>query len=303
VSQQELDRTAYALAKDFLLWTSADIGVTPELIEKYLHLSAPRPDTLAGLYEHMLESAQSANMKAGVVGGSIGGVGSLRPVLCDFEPTLVLEKYRSGWEGVLDDIVAQLKPRGSIPRTSRSIWPRYCRSVLSGASFLSRFSSADDFYGWVEFFDEDERARPALPLLLAQEIDGFGFALACDFLMGLGYETFSKPDVHLKDIFQGIGLCPWGSTDYEVFKAVARVARNAGVTPYNVDKLFWLIGSGYFYDDAQLGHSGRTGGRKEEFIEKCRARLADWREAEASRARQSSHRSSVLRYRDLPEGE
>ena len=131
----------------------------------------------------------------------------------------------------------------------------------------------------MDFFDEDERARPALPLLLSQEIDGFGFALACNFLMGLGYENFSKPDVHLRDIFQGIGLCPWGSTDYEVFKAVARVARNADVTPYNVDKLFWLIGSGYFYDDPQIGHNGRTGGRKKEFIEKCRAKLDDLRVA------------------------
>jgi hypothetical protein len=279
VSQQELDRTAYALAKDFLSWSGVDKGVAPELIEEYLHLSTPRPDTLAGLYEHVLESAQSANMKAGVVGGSIGGVGSLRPILCDFEPALVLEKYRSGWEGVLDDIVAQLEPRGSVPRTSKSIWPGYCRSVLSGARFLSRFSSAGDFYGWVAFFDRDERARPALPLLLAQEIDGFGFALACDFLMGIGYENFSKPDVHVKDIFQGIGLCPWRSTDYEVFKAVARVARNVGVTPYNVDKLFWLIGSGYFYDDPQVGRKGRTGSRKKEFIEKCRARLDDLREA------------------------
>jgi hypothetical protein len=279
VSQQELDRTAYALAKDFLLRSGMGKGVTPELIEKYLHFSTPRPDTLAGLYEHMLESAQSANLKAGVVGGSIGGVGSLRPVLCDFEPALVLEKYRSGWEGVLDDIVAQLKPRGSVPRTSKSIWPRYCRSVLSGARFLSQFSSADDFHGWVDFFDEDERARPALPLLLAQEIDGFGFALACDFLMGLGYENFSKPDVHVKDIFEGVGLCPWGSTDYEVFKAAARVAHNVGVTPYNVDKLFWLIGSGYFYADPQISHKGRTGNRKKEFIEKCRAKLDDLREA------------------------
>lgn len=32
-------------------------------------------------------------------------------------------------------------------------------------------------------------------------------------------------------------------SNYEGFNAVARVARNAGVTPYNVDKLFWLIGS------------------------------------------------------------
>jgi hypothetical protein len=273
VSQQELDRTAYALAKDFLLQSGAGKGVTPDLIEKYLHLSTPRPDTLAGLYEHMLESAQSANMKAGVIGGSIGGVGKLGPVLCDFEPAEVLEKYRSGWEGVLDDIVAQLKPRGSVPRTSRSIWPRYCRSVLSGARFLSQFSTADDFYRWVDLFDKDERARMALPLLLAQEIEGLGFALACDFIMGLGYENFSKPDVHLKDIFWALGLSPFGTSDYEVFRAVARVARNADITPYNVDKLFWLIGSGYFYEDPDVGKQGRIGTQKQRFIEVAKEQL------------------------------
>jgi hypothetical protein len=273
VSQQELDRTAYALAKDFLLQSGAGKGVTPELIEKYLHLSTPRPDTLAGLYEHMLESAQSANMKAGVIGGSIGGIGNLGRVLCDFEPALVLEKYHSDWESVLDDIVTQLKPRGSVSRTSRSIWPGYCRSVLSGAKFLSQFSTADEFYGWVDYFDEDERARPALPLLLAQEIEGIGFALACDFLMGLGYENFSKPDVHVKDIFGALGLRAKGASDYEVFRAVARVARNVGVTPYNVDKLFWLVGSGYFYDDPHIGNKGRIGRPKKEFIEVARERL------------------------------
>jgi len=283
VSQQELDIAAYALAKGFLLQSGAGKGVTRELIEKYLHLSAPRPDTLAGLYMHMLESAQSANMKAGVIGGSIGGVGNLGRVLCDFEPAEVLEKYSSGWEGVLDDIVAQLKPRGSVPRTSRSIWPRYCRSVLSGARFLSQFATADDFYRWVDLFDEDERARPALPLLLAQEIEGFGFALACDFLNGLGYENFSKPDVHVKDIFAGLGLCPPGAGDYEVFRAVGRLARNAGVTPYNADKLFWLVGSGYFYDDPQIGNKGRIGRHKKDFIEMARERLEPMRHPEAPR--------------------
>ena len=83
----------------------------------------------------------------------------------------------------------------------------------------------------MDFFDEDERARPALPTLLEKEIDGFGFALACDFVKELGYENFSKPDVHVKDIFWALGLSPWGTNDYEVFKAVARVARNVNVTP------------------------------------------------------------------------
>jgi len=199
------------------------------------------------------------------------------------EVSQVLEKYRSGWEGVLEDIVAQLNPRGSMHRTSRSIWPRYCRSVLSGARFLSRFSTADDFYRWVDLFDEDERARPALPLLLAQEIEGFGFALACDLLNGLGYENFSKPDVHVKDIFGGLGLCAEGAGDYEVFWAVGRLARNAGVTPYNADKLFWLVGSGYFYDDPHIGNKGRIGSHKKEFIVVARLTLEPMRHAEAPR--------------------
>jgi hypothetical protein len=282
VSQQDLDRVAYALAKDYLLRSGADKGVTPELVEKYLHLDkTTRPQTMAGLYERMLGSAQSANMKAGVIGGSIGGVGNLGPVLCSFEPSRVLEKYQSDWEEVLDDVVAQLKPRGSVRRTPRSIWPRYCRTILSGAKFLVQFESANDFYEFVDFFDEDERARAGLPLLLDREIEGFGFALACDFVMGLGYENFSKPDVHIKDIFGGLGLCPWGSSDYEVFKAVARVARNSGVTPYSVDRLFWLIGSGYVHEESHIGNKGKISSRKKEFIEVAQTKLDSLREVES----------------------
>jgi hypothetical protein len=52
-----------------------------------------------------------------------------------------------------------------------------------------------------------------------------------------------------------------------VFKAVARVASNVDVTPYNVDKLFWLIGSGYFYGNPEIGINGKIGRRKKQFIE------------------------------------
>jgi len=38
-------------------------------------------------------------------------------------------------------------------------------------------------------------------------------------------------------------------------------------TPYDVDKLFWLIGSGSFYDDPQIGKNGRIGSFKGTFIE------------------------------------
>lgn len=283
-SQSELDKAAYKLAKDFLTDSLSRLGLeedASELIERYLHISAAnRPETINELYYRLLESGQNAERKAKVIGGAIGGVRKLKPVLCTFEPAQVLEKYASEGE-VLKDILTQLKPRGTINQTSKGLWPRYCRIILSGAKFLSQFASAKDFYDWVDFFDEDERARPALPMLVAQEIYGFGFALACDFLKELGYENFSKPDVQIKDIFPALGLCPFGTSDYEVFKAVARVARNVGVIPYNVDKLFWLIGSGYLYGDEHIGNRGRIRSRKKEFIALARPALQQMQTEEA----------------------
>jgi hypothetical protein len=85
--------------------------------------------------------------------------------------------------------------------------------------------------------------------------------------------------VHIKDIFGSLWLCPPGAGDYGVFKAVGRLARNAGVTPYNVDKLFWLIGSGYFYEDPHIGHKGKIGSLKKQFIEIALKELEPSRDA------------------------
>lgn len=51
------------------------------------------------------------------------------------------------------------------------------------------------------------------------------------------------------------------------------MASNVGVTPYNVDKLFWLIGSGNFSGNPEIGLNGKIGGRKKQFIEKAQTML------------------------------
>ena len=274
MNQIQRDQRIYLLAKEYLAQFK-DEGVTTELLEKYLRYSEinPRPNTIQEIYKRILESAQNANMKSGVIGGAIGGIDKLSVVLCSFQPKAVINKYRSGWEQILDDIEKHLKPRGKMRRNPNSIWPHYCKTILSAAVFISQFVTADDFYRWVDFFDQDERARPALPMLLSCEIDGFGFALASDFLKELGYVNFAKPDIHIKDIFTGLELCPSKVNDYQVFRAVIRVAENVGVTPYNVDKLFWLIGSGKFYDDQQIGKGGRIATNKREFIAYAQQKL------------------------------
>lgn len=87
----------------------------------------------------------------------------------------------------------------------------------------------------------------ALPMILAAEIDGIGYPLACDFLKELGFINYGKPDVHIIDIFSGIGLCDSKSIAISNSK---NNYREGLILPkfllINVDKLFWLIGSGKF---------------------------------------------------------
>jgi len=266
------DRKAFELAWDFLLGLRVP-GLTEDVINAHIRPSDsnPPPLTLIQIYKGILNSAQNANMRAGVIGRAIGGFDRLDSVLFGFDPAKVLKRYRT-WNDVLDVIVKKLKPHGKVRREPRSIWPLYCRTILTAAEFVTRFESGDDFKRWADFFDKDDRARPALPMLISLEIEGIGFPLACDFLKENGYRNFAKPDVHIKDIFTRLGLAR-SRNDYEVFSSVVRVALNVGETPYCVDKLFWLIGSGNFYKHPNVGVAGQIGNNKEQFYKFVRRKL------------------------------
>ena len=265
-TQAEWDRRACEIARRYLV--NLD-GVTPEMLHRQTSWSPKkeRPPSLAGIYQHLLATAQNAQMNPNVIGRAIGGTERLGGILCEFEPVAVAKKYGSDWQRVLGDIVRELKPKGQVRTGSKSLWPRFCKTITSGAQFLTQFKDARDFYGWADLLDQDDRARPALPMLLKYEIVGFGFPLACDFIKDLGYLNFGKPDVHLKKIFTALGLSPTDD-DYQVFKSIVRVAKNVETTPYEIDQLFWLIGSGNFYLDGI-----EIGGHRTEFIDYARKRL------------------------------
>ena len=273
-SQSDTDRRIYSLARAYLPSLHVP-GVTSALIEEYLSPfpQNPRPATKRIIYQRLLESAQNANMKAGVIGRSIGGVANLSNVLSDFDPAAVRKEYGNDWRRVLRTVVAKLHPNGKIRRTPRSLWPKYCQTILSAATFVNQFSSAEAFCKWVDLLDHDPLTRAALPLMIAREVDGIGFALACDFLKEIGYVTFPKPDVHLRHIFVALGLCEYKPEDYILCKAIVRLAENAGVTPYAADKIFWLIGSGDFYANPEIGKKGKIGSRKRAFVTYARKQM------------------------------
>ncbi len=183
------------------------------------------------------------------VSNSIGDLENLRPFLYNFEPTQIKETYGSDWDKLFDTIQKSYTPPGRMERNnSKNYWVIFCKSTLSASQFLSRFPSIEEFDKFVSQFYLNEYTRVALPLLLEKEIFGIGFALACNFLKENGYPKFVKPDIHIKAIFNGIGLSH-SEFDYEVFKDVIRFSEAIEEIPYVIDKLFWLVGSGNFYLD------------------------------------------------------
>jgi hypothetical protein len=221
------------------------------IADSYLNLQdkSDEPKSLQEIFLRILKSAQNANMKHAVIGKSIdGGVEGLGKVLFKFDHEKVSQKFAGNPDKLMQLIESKLKPRGKKRKETNSIWPKYCETILSSAEFLKKFSDGSDFYEWANHFYKDPRSMAALPMILSQEIEGIGYALACDFLKEAGFVDYGKPDVHIKRIFEGIGLCPIKSSDYAVQMVIAKIADAVGVSAYNVDKLFWLIGSGKFYN-------------------------------------------------------
>lgn len=258
-------KEAYSDAQDFLI----KIIDRPDARQILTHYLSPPKDkfdhlSLEELYLRMLFSAQNANMKAGVIGGAIGGVENLKPVLFDFSPQAVVKEYGGDYMRLLSDIEMKVKPKGKVRKAAQSIWPKYCRTALESAAFLAQFSSGDDFYHWAHNIYRDDRSSPSLPLIISLEIFGVGYPLACDFLKELGFVNYGKPDVHIIDLFSGLGLCDKKASPYEIQKIILNMAIENHVSSYNVDKVFWLIGSGNFYDHPDLKNIGRN---KKVFLE------------------------------------
>jgi len=258
----------YNFAYNYLL---SKERVTDELIRMHLVSEYQKPSKINTIYKQLCTSAQNRQMSNKVIGQSIGGIEKLKTVLFDFNPKRVASTYSKRDKVILlETIVKVLKPKGEIRTTNKSLWPQFCQSVIDSAHFLNEFKEAKDFYNWADFFANDSRAKPALPLMISIEITGIGFPLACDFLKELGYVQYGKPDVHLKKIFKELNLIdPKEKSptkqDYQTLKLIDQIASENNVTPFEVDKIFWLIGSGNFHlSEIYIGRN------KNEFIEKVK---------------------------------
>lgn len=202
--------------------------------------------SIDGLYEKLLECAMNVGRNIKTIAKYFGSWDGdknrekwqdTKSKLRDFDPITLVKIYGTSmdnWVSVWADIDGAENP----PRTAQ----RFCMTIISSADFISGFQTAQNLYEQVNSLYHYENMRATIPLWISAEIFGIVFALACDFLKEIGYTEYPKPDVHLSDIFKSLQLAPNSANDYQLYKSILRFAKNAGATPYEVDKVFWLIG-------------------------------------------------------------
>ena len=76
----------------------------------------------------------------------------------------------------------------------------------------------------------------------------------------LGFVNYAKPDTHTKDVIEAMGYL---NDDVSVIKAIQNIANENNDTAFNVDRMIWLICSGYFYNE-----NIRIGSHKKELIQR-----------------------------------
>ncbi|MDY0873969.1 hypothetical protein [Dongia rigui] len=240
-----------------------------------LHMTPEKKDSrneISELLSGILFSAQNRQDANRVIQGSVRGKWEgLRKLLLDFEPEKILSTWSNSDE--LFDYIRKADEVGGAKRDDpRSRWPQFCKSVMSASQFISRFRTAQEFICWIETFTKTPDTAAALPLVLAEEIDGFGLALACDFLKELGYEQFPKPDIHIKRLAHRLRISS-ANSDYMLLRDLMKLEpllASFKISLYGFDKYLWLIGSGRFYLVEEDGVELSIGRQARPFLNRMR---------------------------------
>ena len=247
-----MEKLLYDVAKEYLMEMLPEPLSLSDL-DKYFVGDNRKADSLTDIFIQIIQSAQNYQSMPNVI------------KFADRKDQIGTMLFNYDYHKIktlsADDLYHDFREKFHVTSTDskRNSWYKWSCSIVDAARFPDEFESIDDFRSFVELFDYNTATRIALPLLISTRIKGVGFALACDLLKELGYLNYPKPDIHMMDICEALGL---SSRDpISVFEAIVKAANEGGTTPYELDKILWLICSGNFYLDGV-----KTNGHKKDFI-------------------------------------
>ncbi len=233
MTSQEL----YAFSYRFLLQQTAGV-VSKTEIDAFIDT----PDALShwsdwsDVYELLAVILQDFNRYPNVINFSARKT-DIKTILRDYDLTYISTLS-------VDELLAAFKTQFGFEK--EIMWKRYCKGLISSARFLLSFQNIEEFRRVCDSMNTSDITREAFALFLSTKIDNMGFALACNFLKELGYRDYPKPDVHVIDICHELGLIHT-KRPIDAYEATVKVAREADVSPYCIDKVWWLICSGDLY--------------------------------------------------------
>ena len=156
--------------------------------------------------------------------------------------------------------------------STTSVMYKFCVSIISIGKYFAdkKFKDAQTFYQYIDENSQTIKEKEKLSKEISSKLYNIGIALAQDALKELGCSQFGKPDIHIIDIFEIIFKEEQPSNNFinqkfeDLYKSGKSLPYISNI--YSVDKLFWLIGSGFFYKyDLNLGSL------KQDFLEEYSA--------------------------------
>ncbi len=230
------------LSYKYLLSIKPESIKEKQLKSEYFVWDVRDVSSLKDIFCRLVGSAQNTQMMPNVI-KFYKNKERFSEILFWFDHKKVLKNYTS--ESLLKKCIEVFKLK--IVVSPKNLRVRRCGSVMDSAKFLSQFKDKEDFKSFVNAFLYNESSKAALPMLISKEIKGFWFALSCDFIKELWYLDYCKPDVHIMDVLNALWYCEYN--DYDAFKSIIKIAKEWWITPYELDKILWLICSWKFYHE------------------------------------------------------
>jgi len=124
-------------------------------------------------------------------------------------------------------------------------WLKVLKGMCGGVNYLKRFNmDVGQFHEHISQACKTYRGTISL-LNEYRTIPEVGEALAPNFFGDLGYKEFCKPDVHVCAVINGLEGTNYN--EQHVFERMLLLAQESSVPPRQLDKVFYLVGSGNFY--------------------------------------------------------
>lgn len=216
--------------------------VSKEVLEAHLN-SWEKQNTISGLYEKMLHHGQNWWRMPRIIDFE-KRKDKFKLLLESFEPKDVINKFTNPQD--IQSALDKLIDDGKINRAGGK-WEGYSKTIYYSAKFLAQFKDADHFYDYFEKLSLKDPYGLSAPFeIVSKNIYGYKLAISCDYLKEIGFQNLVKPDLHIKRLAFELGISQ-SDNEVEVFKSMVDYAKQIGVTPYRLDKVLFLIGSGNFY--------------------------------------------------------